>query len=360
MVRGLFIVGPKTVELRDIAERDLGPYDVRVKTLFSGISHGTEMNSYRGVSPLNRKRFDRKMRLFMNRANGGHVDSGQVGYQGMLEVVRPEIGDRPGYENVGRVVKIGNKVTKLDVDDIVFVPTYHQTASVIDENKPSRLPKNVPLQSGVFVSRLEFALSAILDARISLGETIVVFGLGVIGQLCVQLTKLSGATLVVAVDPIRSRAERAQDFGADLVLWGKDIWNTALKVRRLTKCRGADAAIECSGNAKALQEAIRTVGYESTVVAVSAYDSGSEGLFLGEEFHHNRIRIRSSQAIGVNSELWPRWTVERRREIGLELLPHLKTSELISHTFPFKKAAEAYKLIDKHPEETMQVVLEYH
>lgn len=343
MARGLFIVGSKTVELRDIAERDLGPYEAKVKTLFSGISHGTEMNSYRGISPLMRKEFDEKMRLFMNVANGDYTCP-----------------QRPGYENVGRVIQIGDKVTKLTVGDLVFAPTYHQTISIVSENTPSKLPRNIPLQCGIFVSRLEFALNAILDARISLGETIVVFGLGVIGQLCVQLAKLSGARLVVAVDPIRARANRAQSSGADPVLWGDEVWDTASKVRKLTKRRGADVAIECSGNAKALQEAIRTVGYESTVIAVSAYDSGSEGLFLGEEFHHNRIRLRSSQAIGVNSELWPRWTVERRREVALELLPHLKTSELISHTYPFEKVAEAYEMIDKHPEEIMQVVLKYH
>ena len=70
--------------------------------------------------------------------------------------------------------------------------------------------------------------------------------------------------------------------------------------------------------------------------------------------------VENAYLFEVNSELWPRWTVERRREVALELLPYLKTSELVFHTYPFEKVAEAYELIDKHPEETMQVVLEYH
>lgn len=80
---------------------------------------------------------------------------------------------------------------------------------------------------------------------------------------------------------------------------------------------------------------------------------------LGEEFHHNRIRIISSQAAGVNPDLSPRWTMERKIRAAFDLLPSLKLKGMITHIFSFKDAPKAYGLVDKHPERVIQVILRY-
>ena len=80
---------------------------------------------------------------------------------------------------------------------------------------------------------------------------------------------------------------------------------------------------------------------------------------LGDEFHHNRIRLVSSQAAGVNPELHPRWTSERKLRAAIRVLPRLDLSGLITHRYPFDRAAEAYQLVDEHPEQTVQVILTY-
>jgi len=95
------------------------------------------------------------------------------------------------------------------------------------------------------------------------------------------------------------------------------------------------------------------------VVAMSWYQGGAPNLFLGDEFHHNRITIKCSQAGSTDPALSNRWNDQRRINTVLKLLNILKLKELISHRFDFSEIASAYELIDQHPEEVLQVIVEY-
>ena len=75
--------------------------------------------------------------------------------------------------------------------------------------------------------------------------------------------------------------------------------------RQMTDNRGADLVIEVSGAVPALHEAIRTAGYNGTVIVMSWYAGTFESLSLSGEFHHNRPRIISSQVAGISPELGP-------------------------------------------------------
>ena len=83
-----------------------------------------------------------------------------------------------------------------------------------------------------------------------------------------------------------------------------------MEIRKLTNNRGADVAIEVSGNYKALNEAIRSVAPQSTVISMSFYQGESKQIYLGEEFHHNWINIKCSQAGMINRVLSPRWILQ--------------------------------------------------
>jgi 2-desacetyl-2-hydroxyethyl bacteriochlorophyllide A dehydrogenase len=315
---------------------------VRIQTLYSGISHGTEMTTYRGTSPFYGKRFDPRARLF-------------------LAAETPDW-DYPvpsGYENVGQVVELGSDVAGLALDDVVFTYSYHQTRVVADERVAYRLPADLPPEHGLFVALLGVAYNAILDARILLGETVAIFGLGVIGQLLVQLCRLSGAGQIIAVDLIEKRLDHARGLGADVAINPRDAPDVALKARHLTGNRGPDVVIDCTGSAQALNEAIRTAAFQGTVVVVSFLAGEAHGLYLGDEFHHNRIRLVSSQAAGVNPALHPRWDWERKLRAALTILPRLNLDGLITHRFPFDQAARAYDVVDRCPEDTLQVILTY-
>ncbi|WP_458780522.1 zinc-dependent alcohol dehydrogenase [Arthrobacter sp. D3-16] len=213
--------------------------------------------------------------------------------------------------------------------------------------------------AGIFAKIGAIALNAILDADIHVGETVVVFGAGVPGQIVAQLARLNGGR-VISVDLIPARRELAQRLGATSVL-DPAADNVAEQVRAATNNRGADVVIEMSGSYHALQEAVRTAAYSSRVVAGGFFQGGATPLLLGEEFHHNRISIIGSQISGVAPALQHRWNELRMSTTALELERdgQLHLTELITHTVPAEEAAAAFEMLDASPADALQVVLDY-
>jgi threonine dehydrogenase-like Zn-dependent dehydrogenase len=160
------------------------------------------------------------------------------------------------------------------------------------------------------------------------------------------------------VDPLPIRRELAVTVGADAAL-SPDNADVSAAVRRLTDGLGADLALEASGSGAALQQAVECAAFQGTVVVCSWYGTRPVTLQLGGAFHRDRLRIVSSQVSSVDPALEPRWSRGRRLALALYLLPTLQLAPLITHRIPFSRAAEAYMLVDQHPEETVQVILTY-
>ncbi len=352
----LVFAAPKKISFREYKELTLKPTEVRVKTLFSGISSGTEMNVYRGTAPEYYKGFDRDLRLFMK------------------EKPRWEYPVSYGYEQVGEIVEVGEQVQRLNVGDRITARYGHRTSVVLDEkkivvnNEPLGgflenliLPKEMEPIRGVFVPLALVAFNGVLDASINVGEAVVVFGQGIVGQFVVQLSKLSGADPVIVVDLIEKRLELSKALsGTDYTLNPRRC-DVALEVRRITHKRGADVVIESSGSYGGLNEAIRCCAYSSKVVALGWYQENVKSLSLGGEFHNNRVNIVSSQDRGINPQLNHRWNHHRLTQTVIKYLStkKLKTDGLISHKISFTEAQKAFELVDKNPERTMQVVLTF-
>jgi threonine dehydrogenase-like Zn-dependent dehydrogenase len=105
--------------------------------------------------------------------------------------------------------------------------------------------------------------------------------------------------------------------------------------------------------------AIEAVGQEGTVVVPAWYGTKPVSLPLGGSFHRGRMRIVSSQVGSLDPALGPRWDRGRRQALARDLLGKLQLAPLITHQIPFERAAEAYDLVDRHPEEVVQVILTY-
>jgi len=328
--RSLWFTAPRTATLREETVQPPGPGEVRVETLASAVSAGTEMLVYRGEVPHD-------LPLDLPTLRGGY--GFPIKY---------------GYAAVGRVLDTGPDIEDLASGDTVFVHHPHQEAFVVPATMPIRLPGALDPMLGVFFANLETALNIVHDTPLHLGETALVFGGGVVGLLVAQLLKLSGAGAVLVVDPLERRRKLAT--GADGAL---DPQNVHERVRDLTDGRGVDVAVEASGAGAALQAAIEALATEGTVVVASWYGTKPVALDLGGHFHRGRIRLRSSQVGRSNPELAPRWDRERRTDTVLALLGRLDLEDLITHRLPFDRAPEAYALLDERPEEAVQVVFTY-
>jgi 2-desacetyl-2-hydroxyethyl bacteriochlorophyllide A dehydrogenase len=329
----VWFAAPRRVELRQEPLPAPGPDELQIRAVASAISHGTEMLVYRGQVP-----------------EGTGLDLPTLAGAFSFPI-------KYGYASVGRVTGVGGRVRGFQVDDAVFALHPHQTAYVVPATLAWRLPADLPIERGLFAANLETALNALLDQPVRLGERAVVFGQGVVGMLIGVLARRNGAGAVIVVDGYERRRTAATRLGANQALEpGPEL---ARHLDEATDGRGADLVFEASGSPAALQAAIDAVALEGTVVVCSWYGAKPVALNLGGHFHRGRVRIRSSQVGRVDPALSPRWDRDRRSAVVLDLLGELPLEQLISHRVPFHRAAEAYRLVDERPEETIQVVLSY-
>lgn len=344
MAEMLVLAAPREVAYESIPDEPLAPDEVRIRTLYSGISAGTELTQYRGTSPFLHKRWDAERRLFV------------PGESSLSYPVRTW-----GYEEVGEVIEIGAEVTDIAPGAQVFGTWGHRTHHVAtaDYVRPRLMPAGADPIFGIFSHIGAIGLNGVHDGRVRIGETVAVFGLGVLGQIVAQAARQSGAH-VIAVDRLPARLETAQAHGAQTVLNAAD-GNAAEAIKDLTGGRGADVCFEVTGSTAALNEAIRAAAYSARVVAMGFFQGEAQGLLLGEEFHHNRINLVCSQIGGTDPELQYRWNKLRlwQAAIRLQVEGALELRALITQRAPFERAAELYAALDQTPDQVLQAVLEF-
>jgi 2-desacetyl-2-hydroxyethyl bacteriochlorophyllide A dehydrogenase len=343
MGRAVTFTGPGEVDVVTYPERPLGPGEVRLNTLYSGISAGTELTAYRGSNPYLSKRWDADRRLFVKDA----------------EATLHYPVEGWGYEEVGEVVEVAPDAAVVKVGDVVWGAWGHRSTHVMGVARAARclLAPTLDPVNGVFAHIGAIALNAVLDADVHVGETVAVFGQGVPGLLATQLAARNGAE-VVAVDRIARRLELAEQLGAALVI---DATETAPaeRIREWTGGRGADVSIEFTGSYHGLHEAIRATAYNARVVASGFFQGEGRGLYLGEEFHHNRIELVCSQISGVAARYSHRWDEHRLRSTVMRLCAEdrIRVEPLVSHRFDVTEAADAFNLLAERPADAVQVIL---
>lgn len=341
----LLVTHPREVTLAPYHDPPVAVDEVRARALLSAISHGTELSLYRGTSPFHDRYFDRDLRLFVPSEN---------------EAVYPT---RIGYEWVGRVTHVGPEVTGYAVGDTVHLPLPHRQTHTFREadftgQGSLKLSPDFEADRAVLLETTGIAMQALHDARVKVGDVVVIFGLGALGLLAVQLARHAGAGRIIAVDPLSKRRVLAEATGANQT-FDPTADDVGLAVKQ---AGGADVAIEFSGSYAALHEAIRSVRMAGTVVAAGFYQGGGNALRLGEEWHHNRVTMVSSmRGWGNPHRDHPAWNRARLRQSASELLTSgtLETGAFISHRVPYERAAEAYRLVDEHPVKVLKVVLTY-
>lgn len=346
MSEKLFIAEPGKVGFRQVDVAAPGPRQVRVRTLLSAISHGTEMTSFLGRSPFIASTITPE-RVFV-----------------------PKPADAPpfypfewaGYDLYTEVTAVGGDVREYRVGDRVYVPRPHQTEYLFDETDGEmlKLKPETPGESAIMIMLATVALTGIHDAEIKLGDAVVVFGGGIVGQLAVQMAFLSGAARVFLVEPNPARRAMAAGLSAVETLDGS-AENPAVAVQRLLGGRYPDAVLECSGNVKGLKAAVQAAGIAGTVTAVGFYAGGAAELSFGEEFLHNRVTIKASMGVWNCPSRWQdRWNRRRTLETCRDLVENgkLRFDGFVSQRVPFHEAQRAYETIRDNPRH-MRVVLTY-
>lgn len=274
-----------------------------------------------------------------------------------------------GYSNVGEVLEVGTGVSGFQSGDRVVSNGPHAEIVVAPANLAARIPDAVDDESASFTVLGAIALNGIRLLQPTLGETFVVYGLGLIGQLAVQLLRAHGCR-VLAVEPNAERCQMAESFGAETFCNANGA-NAVNFVEAATGGRGADGVL-ITASAKTdtiAHEAALMCRKKGRIVLV-----GVIGLSLSRaDFYEKELSFQVACSYGPGRydetyeqkgqdypEPWVRWTVQRNFEAVLGAMESgaLDVKPLISARFPFRTAGEAYKRILEDPK-VLGAVLEY-
>ena len=218
---------------------------------------------------------------------------------------------------------------------------------------------NVAWQDAAMQDPGEFAVGAIRDANVRVGDDVAVFGLGAIGLATVQVARAAGANRVFAIDPISSRRTVAETYGA--ITFDPMSGDAGMMLREATGMRGVDAAIDFSGAWQALQAAFRGVGYGGTIAYGAFPAPFPAGLDFGGEAHMNRQRLVFTRACSDPNPDHPRWNEDRIKTVVWTLIQRgqLRGEGIIDTPIPFADLAEVYPEIAKHPERHLKLSVKY-
>jgi threonine dehydrogenase-like Zn-dependent dehydrogenase len=347
MPRELIVETPKVIAFAEYTDREPLENEVVVQTTVSGIKHGTELNMYRGTLPFADELWDPDLRLFRFPEAG--------------EQIAPFFPHTLGSWAAGIVVKTGPAVRRFRPGDRVHGEWKHRETIIRREDQLYPVSDQSDEETMVFSDPARFALAAVHDAAIKLGDRVAIFGLGAIGMLAMQMARMNGAVQVIALDPIAGRLALAKELGADLVVNPAET-DAGRAIKEATAGKGVDVAIELSGAYAALQHAIRGVYKEGLVVTASYYGDQAGRADFSREWHHNRVTLRSSMPVWECSHrCQPMWDLARLERTAVSLLSEarLEVKPLIGARFPFEKAAEAYAIIDGAPAEKIKILLTY-
>jgi len=347
MPRELVAVAPGQPVLKEYDEPPLGPNKIRLKSCFSAEKHGTTLSIYRGLSPFSEKTYDPKLSIFVPK---GTAEGWTVSFPMRL-----------GNMTVGVVTEVGPQTQKLKVGDRVYGYLPIRETHTISEQAVSLAPLELSDEELVCIDPATVALLAIREGRVKLGDSVAIFGLGAIGLLAVQMARLSGASDIIGIEPIEKRRKLAEEYGADL-LFNPFNCDVGLEIRKVTGDKGTDVSIETSGSYKALHEAIRGTGYGGVIVPVSWYHGEAKGLNLGEEWHFNRqIMVSGARVESEPYRDYPLWDRKRVYQTVLKLFKKkvLTCKGMLSPIVRFEEVAEAYRMLDEKPEETIKLGVTY-
>ncbi|AIE83807.1 zinc-dependent alcohol dehydrogenase [Fimbriimonas ginsengisoli] len=329
MAKRLVCHSPGEIGWAEVADRDPQAGEVRVRPSYGVEKHGTMAAFVKGYAN-DRGRWDSEARV--HRADG------------VLWNYPVPLGNMQfGHTEVGEAVAWWGPF---------------QDIAVIGESSLRPLG-NVAWRNAAMQDPGEFALGALRDGHLRIGDSVAVFGLGAIGLAAVQLAQAAGASKIFALDPIPSRREVAKRYGA--VTIDPASGDAGMALREMTDMDGVDVVIDFSGAWRALQAGFRGVGYGG-IIAYGAFPAPfPAGLDLGGEAHMNRPKIVFSRACSDPNPDHPRWSEARIREEVWALIQRglLRGDGIVDEPVPFADLPRIYPEIAARPEAHLKLSVEY-
>jgi predicted dehydrogenase/threonine dehydrogenase-like Zn-dependent dehydrogenase len=349
----------RTGELKvaDVPAPGVEPGTVLVLTSASLVSYGTE----KMVMDLAKKSLIGKARDRPDLVRKAIQRVKRDGVAATVSAMRSKL-DQPiplGYSSVGKVVAVGDDVVGVDIGARVACAgakvANHAEMNLVPRNLCALVPEDVPDEVASFVTVGAIAMQGVRIAGVALGETYAVIGLGLIGQITVQLIKAAGGR-VLGIDLDPGKVELARKLGADAAVLRSD--DVAARAAALTAGRGVDGVlitaatvshdpVQLAGEICRDRGRVVVVGAVGMEIPRRPYYDKELSFFLSRSYGPGRYDPLYEEG-GIDYPIgYVRWTEQRNMESFLQLCAtgRIDLAPLITHRFPIERAEEAYQLI---------------
>jgi NADPH:quinone reductase-like Zn-dependent oxidoreductase len=338
-------------------EGDPADGHVRLETLYTGFSAGTELTFMKHTNPYFHSRWDADRGVF-------------IAGEPSLNYPVPFL----GYMEVARVVE--SRTPAFHRGQVLATTFGHKTGHAADPARDVLIPMPLDLDPvlGVFVAQMgPIAANGILHADAEqfgptvtrLGQSlrdkpVLVIGAGAVGLMTALFARHAGASEVVVADPSAFRRERLTAMGF-LAMDEDEAWRHARTHWHSGGERGADFVFQTRAHADSLHTALQALRPQGTVIDLAFYQGGADALRLGEEFHHNGLTIRCAQINRVPRGLAHLWD---RKRLALETVALLRAEapailrEVITHIVPFEDGPAFLGELVKNRPDFMQIVFQ--
>jgi threonine dehydrogenase-like Zn-dependent dehydrogenase len=355
-VRTLVVPRPGVLQIEETEEPELPDGRFRARTLFTGLSAGTELTWYRGTSPYLAAGWDPELGLFDRARPAQHYPVRRLGY---MEVARVTDSRTDAVEEGSLVAMAYGHATVVHGDPL--------TQHVVP------VPETLDPLLGIYVAHLgPICANGLLHAAAEAGSAelgggvrgrlVLVVGGGAIGLLLGVMAQVHGAAEVVVLDGTPGRRAAATALGLTALDDTEDAAR-ALKTRwrHGPADHGADVVFQCRGQASALATALRCARPQGAVVDLAFYTGGAGDVALGEEFHHNGLALRCAQIGRVPRGLAGVWD---RRRLSHETLAVLAErgadvrEHLVTDVVPFDEAPAVFAQLSARERHVLSAAFE--
>jgi 2-desacetyl-2-hydroxyethyl bacteriochlorophyllide A dehydrogenase len=336
-IKNVVVTGQNKVELQtaEIDDKNLGPRDLLIETEYTFISTGTELANYTGKEP----------KVFQPGAWCAYPW-------------------KSGYSNVGIVKAVGNNVTRAKVGDRIF--TYGNHASFIRGNESSlviKVPDDIDPSIAAASRMAGVAATAIVVGEMKYNPWVVVFGLGLVGNLACQFFHIKGCR-VIGVDPVDFRRKLAEKCGIKYTLGG-DAEAIHKGIAEITGGAMANITVDAVGHSAVIMQALKeTATYGQLIILGSPRVSVQGDLTeLLADVHLRWITIRGALEwcipIYPDNGVFMSQFTKQQMIFDWIISGDLKVEPLISHTLKPEQIKEAYDGLLNQPNIYTGVLLEW-
>jgi 2-desacetyl-2-hydroxyethyl bacteriochlorophyllide A dehydrogenase len=266
-----------------------------------------------------------------------------------------------GYSNIGRVTQAGDGVDRTLVGRRVATRSPHAAWVMASASAAILVPDAVPDEDAAFFSIAGIVMNSIRRSQLHWGETVVVFGLGILGQLAVRIAEMAGVSRVFAVDVAKPRLGLLPESPAVVALHALE-GDIRARVRDANHGRLADVAFEVTGDPKLIADEFKVLRRQGRFIVLSSPRGPASFDF------HDLCNAPSFTIIGTHEMSAPAvatpdnpWTTRRHCEFFFDCVAErrIRVDSLVSHRVPFAEAPEAYARLLADRSDAMGVLLNW-